>query len=156
VRRYSGAVRSRAACWALAKGDGRFFSAVFTAPSTFEGDPVRWITNFCVSSALLIAGTTVSAQGISVLAAFYGQSCGAAHANVTAQVKAKCDNQTNCQYRVDVGSLGDPAPNCPKNFVVLFGCTGQPPARLVQLPAEATGRTAVLSCVVLQGPAQPQ
>ena len=127
------------------------------SPFTTQGDLMRpSFKSLCFSAALWMVSQAANAEGITVLTALYGQSCGAAHANVTAQVKLRCDRQASCQYRVEVGTLGDPAPNCPKNFVVLFGCPGQTPVRLVQLPGEASGRTAVLSCVVPQGPAQPQ
>jgi hypothetical protein len=125
-------------------------------PNNPEGACMRWINKFCLAATLLFGATAVSAQGITVLTALYGQSCGAAYADVTAQVKLRCDNQANCQYRIDTGTLGDPAFSCPKNFVALFACSGQAPVRLVQVAAEASGRTAVLSCAVPHGPAQPQ
>jgi hypothetical protein len=103
-------------------------------------------------SALLCAAGAVQAQEVNVLTAWYGQSCGAAHGNVTAHVKSRCDGKRQCDYRVDVATLGDAAPNCSKNLVVLYSCKGQPPVRLAQLPAEAHGRNLVLNCAV---PAQP-
>lgn len=103
-------------------------------------------------SALLSATGTVLAQEVNVLTAWYGQSCGTAHGNVTAHVKSRCDGKRQCDYRVDVAALGDAAPNCSKNFVVLFSCKSQPLVRLAQLPSESHGRNLVLNCAL---PAQP-
>ena len=100
---------------------------------------------------LLIAGAA-QAQEVNVLTAWYGQSCGAAHGNVTAHVKSRCDGKRQCDYRVDVVALGDAAPNCSKNLVVLYGCKGQTSVRLAQLPAEAHGRNLVLNCAAAQQP----
>lgn len=100
---------------------------------------------------LLLTGAA-QAQEVNVLTAWYGQTCGAAHGNVTAHVKSRCDGKRQCDYRVDVAALGDAAPNCSKNFVVLYGCKGQPSVRLAQLPAEAHGRNLVLNCAPPQQP----
>jgi opacity protein-like surface antigen len=103
----------------------------------------------------LAAAGAAQAQEVNVLTAWYGQSCGAAHGNVTAHVKSRCDGRRQCDYAVDVAALGDAAPNCSKNFVVLYGCRGQPAVRLAQLPAEAHGRVAVISCAPPPAPPQP-
>lgn len=95
--------------------------------------------------ALPAAGA--SANEIGVLTAWYGQSCGTAHGNVTSHVKASCDRKPTCNYRVDVNTLGDSAPGCRKNMVVLYGCAGEGSVRLAQLPAEASGSILPLSCV---------
>ena len=98
-------------------------------------------------AALLgLSASLAQAADIDVLTAWYGQSCGAAHGNVTAHVKWRCDNRARCDYAVDVDTLGDPAPHCQKNFVVLYTCQGRPAVRLAQLPAEAHGNTLTLSC----------
>lgn len=86
------------------------------------------------------------AQGVTVLTAWYGQSCGAAHGNVTAHVKSRCDGKAPCSYPVDAATLGDAAPGCAKNLVVLYACPGQTAVRLAQLPAEAHGKTLTLAC----------
>jgi hypothetical protein len=95
--------------------------------------------------ALPAAGA--NANEINVLTAWYGQSCGTAHGNVTSHVKASCDRKPSCEYRVDVNTLGDSAPGCRKNMIVMYGCAGQGNVRLAQLPAEAHGNTLPLSCV---------
>ncbi len=51
-----------------------------------------------------------------------------------------------CNYPVDAATLGDPAPGCAKNLIVVFACQGQNAVRLSQLQAEANGRTLVLAC----------
>ena len=97
--------------------------------------------------ALALAGPVAAqAQGVTVLSAWYGQSCGAAHGNVTALIKSRCDGKAPCNYPVDVNALGDAAPGCAKNLVVLFACPGQTTVRLAQLPAEAHGKTLTLAC----------
>lgn len=103
--------------------------------------------------ACLLSGVSAAqAQEVNVLTAWYGQSCGAAHGNVTAHVKSRCDGKRQCDYGVDVVALGDAAPNCSKNFVVLYSCKGQAAVRLAQLPAESHGRNLVLSCAAPQQP----
>ena len=102
----------------------------------------------------LAAALPASAQpsDVSVLTAWYGQTCNAAHGNVTAHVKSRCDGRRQCDYRVDAGTLGDPAPNCAKNFIVVYACAGQGPVRLAQLPAEAHGQIISLGCSAPQQP----
>jgi hypothetical protein len=112
--------------------------------------------SFGVLGALLLAAAGAAhGQEVNVLTAWYGQSCGAQHGNVTAHVKSRCDGRRQCDYAVDVATLGDAAPNCSKNFVVLYTCRGQSPVRLAQLPAEAHGRVATISCAPAPPPAQP-
>jgi len=48
--------------------------------------------------------------------------------------------------------LGDAAPNCSKNFVVLYGCKGQPDVRLAQCLQKPMGRKLVLNCGVQSQP----
>jgi hypothetical protein len=100
---------------------------------------------FLVSMGLA-ASSAALANELNILSAWYGQSCGTAPGNVTSHVKAACDRKPTCQYGVDVNALGDSAPGCRKNFVVLYGCAGQASVRLAQLPAEASGASVNLSC----------
>lgn len=99
-----------------------------------------------IAASALLLGTCAWANEVNVLTAWYGQSCGAAHGNVTAHVKSRCDGRQVCLYGVDAPSLGDPAPGCAKNLIVVFACQGQTAVRLSQLQAEANGRTLVLAC----------
>ncbi len=88
-----------------------------------------------------------AAGDITVLTAWYGQSCGTTHGNVTAHVQSRCNGRRSCNYPVEVQTLGDPSPGCQKNFVVLYTCSDATTVRLVQLTAEASGRLVELSCV---------
>lgn len=87
-----------------------------------------------------------NANEINVLNAWYGQSCGTFPGNVTSHVKASCDRRASCSYAVSADQLGDSAPGCGKNFIVLYGCAGQAAVRLAQLPGEASGKTLAFSC----------
>ncbi|MFM2054973.1 MAG: hypothetical protein RL456_3010 [Pseudomonadota bacterium] len=99
-----------------------------------------------LAGAALAALPALAAAEITVLTAWYGQSCGTSHGNVTAHVQSRCNGRRTCSYPVHVDALGDPAPGCSKNFVVLYACKGQAPVRLSQIPAEAHGRTVELNC----------
>jgi hypothetical protein len=50
-----------------------------------------------------------------------------------------------CDYTVDYRVIGDPAPNCRKTYTASYWC-GDGVLRYVNLPAEATGSAAQLSC----------
>jgi hypothetical protein len=72
--------------------------------------------------------------GISVISGTYGRSCGVREGNVTRDLATACNGRGDCQYTVDVNRLGDPAPNCRKDFVATWQCpdgqrhsTGAPP-----------------------------
>jgi hypothetical protein len=109
------------------------------------------MTSFCPRAALWLALGAAGAawagpNEIDVLTAWYGQSCGTAHGNVTSHVKASCDGKQSCPYAVNLQVVGDSAPGCRKNFIVLFACSGQRDTRLAQLPGEASGSTLTISC----------
>lgn len=106
------------------------------------------------AAALLtgLAAAPAAANNINVLTGWYGASCNTQHGNVTAHVKSRCDGRANCTYTVDAGTLGDPAPNCSKSFLVLYACQGQAEVRLAQLPAEAHGRPITFGCEVKRLP----
>ena len=117
---------------------------------------VSWARAWVLGTALAAAcSTAVLANEVNVQTAWYGQSCGAQHGNVTAHVKSRCDGRASCDYRVDALTLGDPAPNCAKNFVVLYACRGQANLRLAQVGAEANGRNLALSCAPPPQPVAP-
>ena len=104
---------------------------------------------------LALAASPAAAAGINVLTAWYGQSCNTQHGNVSAHVKSRCDGKTSCGYTVDANALGDPAPGCAKNFVVLYACQGQAELHLAQLAAESHGRAINLSCEPKRPGTQP-
>ncbi len=106
--------------------------------------PIRFAL---LSLAILTATVAVAGPNeVNVLTAWYGQSCGTAHGNVTSHVKASCDGKVACTYNVNLQVVGDSAPGCRKNFIVLYACTGQSDARLAQLPGEASGNSVAISC----------
>lgn len=99
-------------------------------------------------AALLLSTAAAQAGPVKVLSGWYGASCNTPPGNVTKLVRSVCDGQMNCNYRVDVTDLGDPAPNCKKNFIVLFQCQGDERVRLGQINREANERSVSLNCNV--------
>lgn len=96
-----------------------------------------------------------SEPGINVLAATYGattQSVGGAvcnkiaTGNATQEVSNLCNGRSDCSYAISVSALGDPSPNCKKNFVVTYTCGTDQTQKNVTVPGEANGQTANLSC----------
>jgi hypothetical protein len=96
--------------------------------------------------ALAASAAHAGPNEVNVLTAWYGQSCGTAHGNVTSHVKASCDGKQACNYAVNLQVVGDSAPGCRKNFIVLYACSGRTDARLAQQPGEASGSTVAISC----------
>jgi peptidoglycan/LPS O-acetylase OafA/YrhL len=89
----------------------------------------------------------VVARGMSGLSATYGSNCGARVGNATQSVAAACNSRSNCSYSVSVERLGDPAPDCGKDFVVLYSCLSENVTRRQEVPGEAGFGTIVdLSC----------
>jgi peptidoglycan/LPS O-acetylase OafA/YrhL len=94
---------------------------------------------------------------ISVLIASYGLNCRdfpvpanfpklTTPGNVTASVKQACDGRVQCNYIVDAFELGDPANGCSKDFSAEYFCTRLQETKTAFLPAEANGRSIVLTC----------
>jgi hypothetical protein len=83
---------------------------------------------------------------IDVLEASYGLSCKAQRGNASLKVDKACTGLGRCRYVVDHLQLGDPAPGCPKDFEVLWACTGGQQPRRATLPPEASGNAVELSC----------
>jgi hypothetical protein len=106
-----------------------------------------------------LAGMVVLCVGcsrpeISVVSATYGANCGAPAGNATAPVRAACDGQSACTYRIDVRELGDPMTGCAKNFAVTFRCSGEEPIRTTGVQPEAgLGTLLSLGC---RGTAPPR
>jgi hypothetical protein len=98
-------------------------------------------------AAVACASVAAGPNEVNVLTAWYGQSCGTAHGNVTSHVKSSCDGKQSCNYAVNLQVVGDSAPGCRKNFIVLYACTGHSDARLAQLPGEASGSSVAISCL---------
>ena len=99
-----------------------------------------------------------NASVIHVVDATYGQTCrdfvppsGRPNlvkvGNFTAALTSACDKaKTTCLFAVDAVKLGDPAPGCSKDFVASWRCGSDPKVHDFYLAAEASGRSALLSC----------
>lgn len=97
-------------------------------------------------------------NGVNVISATYGGTivpiynwCGpVAEGNATGAVHAACQGRKNCDYTVNVGILGDPAPGCWKSFSVTYQCAQNANAtRTVSVggyTGEANGQTVTMSC----------
>jgi len=99
------------------------------------------------------ASTAGSAAGVGleIVSASYGANCGAPIGNVTQAVQGACKSSTSsCDYRVDVGILGDPAPGCAKEFSAQISClaeAGNKSVKSVRVPPEAgLGSQVQLGC----------
>ena len=83
---------------------------------------------------------------ILVRSATYGAGCGAPAGNVTDKVQSACGGKPSCDYQVDTGNLGDPAPGCGKDFSVEYSCNGNSSVQKATLPGEASGHSLHLAC----------
>ena len=88
----------------------------------------------------------LSTGDLVVRSATYGANCGAQAANVSENVKEACNGAGVCDYKVDVNTLGDPAPGCGKDFSVEYACGANSAARTAHLSGEANGKTVKLTC----------
>ena len=107
-------------------------------------------------SAVDTAASPTAQYPLSVVEATYGANCkdfvvpapGAntvAIGNATAAVVAACANKTGaCDFVVDVGALGDPAPVCAKEFDVKWNCGSE--SRSAHLDGEANTGKVTLAC----------
>jgi hypothetical protein len=67
--------------------------------------------------------------------------------NFTAALTSACDKaKTTCLFAVDAVQLGDPADGCAKDFIANWRCGNDPKVHQFYLSAEASGRSALLSC----------
>ena len=99
-----------------------------------------------------------NASVIHVVEATYGQSCKdfmpppghtnqVKAGNATAELTKACDTKkATCIYEVDDTKIGDPATGCGKDFIAIWRCGGDPQVHRLFLPAEASGRSVLLSC----------
>ena len=94
-------------------------------------------------------------DGITVESATYGETTtpkyvancsNIAEGNATQQVSNLCNGHPTCTFPVDVGTLGDPAKGCLKNFKVNYTCGASQETRTTTVPAEANGKGAELDC----------
>ena len=89
---------------------------------------------------------------IRVVGGTYGGNCRATRGNSTISVAAECNGRTTCEYAVHVGTLGDPALGCVKDFVAEWTCGSSNTvhrAEAVPTGSEAgLGSIVTLSCPV--------
>jgi hypothetical protein len=86
---------------------------------------------------------------IKVVAATYGGNCGAGYGNVTTQIAEICDGEAACEFVIDVRVLGDPAPNCRKDYSAEWQCGRDPQRGYARVDPEAgLGSKIVLRCPV--------
>lgn len=63
-------------------------------------------------------------KAIRIVNATYGGSCGVPAGNAIRDMAARCNGKASCTYTVSYRVLGDPAPNCKKDFRAKFSCGG--------------------------------
>lgn len=62
-------------------------------------------------------------MAICVLGAVYGRNCrGQYGANVTDDLIRQCQGRDYCVYRIDYRQIGDPSPNCGKDYHARYIC----------------------------------
>ncbi|HKN22082.1 MAG TPA: hypothetical protein VJX73_11725 [Terracidiphilus sp.] len=118
-----------------------------------------------VTVALLItcAMQAKGADTISVVSGTYGGNCKAPVGNKTSFLAKACNGQTECNYKVDVSTIGDPAVGCRKDYVAKWRCgssaaihsaTAAPEAgygSIVKLACAATSSSpAITGAILLQ------
>jgi 4-amino-4-deoxy-L-arabinose transferase-like glycosyltransferase len=93
----------------------------------------------------------LTSGGIAIIEATYGFNCNTATravvaGNMTTALKWRCNRRVSCSYEIDVVGLdGDPAPQCAKDFSTVWTCEDGL-HRQQSIPAEANGKTVLLSC----------
>ncbi|MDH3309277.1 MAG: hypothetical protein OEM48_03745 [Gammaproteobacteria bacterium] len=75
---------------------------------------------------------------VKVVMGTFGASCGAKPGNATAQVARACDGLALCDFTIVPVLLGDPFPNCAKNFSAEWICGAGGAVYTVSLPAHAS------------------
>ena len=142
----------------------------FGDPAPFCGKDFR-ITWNCSGDAVLHAATipaeatgrTVSLRcnsgpRVEVLEATYGGNCrgklapggvgfAVTQGNMTKPLVDRCNFADGpCSTIVELGQMPDPAPQCSKDFEVLWKCSGDKTQRKSRIKPEALGKALTLSC----------
>jgi hypothetical protein len=94
-------------------------------------------------------------SGLNIRSATYGGNCGAGPGNATKVLARACNGRTDCDYKVDVGRLGDPAHGCGKDFVASYSCAPDTTPLEKALPAEA-GRGSILNLTCASAGSEPK
>ncbi len=110
-----------------------------------------------IAGVLGICGCAVSVQPTSgqgyhhirVIAATYGENCGAPYGNVTDHLAEICNGRERCEYFINLAVIGDPAPGCMKAYFAEWQCGHDPHRGVIRVPAEAGINTRIeLGCPV--------
>jgi hypothetical protein len=73
--------------------------------------------------------------------------------NATAALIRACTGKAHCQFTVEAGMVGDPAPGCDKDFSATYRCGPQDSAsKVVRVEGEAGGGMVVLDCGGVETP----
>jgi peptidoglycan/LPS O-acetylase OafA/YrhL len=113
----------------------------------FLGIPPVLALLFSFAPAIYTATSSMEGAGIQIISASYGRNCGALPGNVTKRLQNACNRHADCQYRVDVAVIGDPAAFCLKAFLVEYECLPNRARLSKTLPGEAgLGSLLVLDC----------
>jgi TonB family protein len=86
-----------------------------------------------------------SAETIAVRSGTYGSICGQPKGNETKHLAQVCDGKRGCDYTVDHSVIGDPAPNCRKDYIAEWDC-GSVAYRASAEPEAGLGSVVRLSC----------
>ena len=82
-----------------------------------------------------------------VESATYGGNCGAPAGNDTANLQSACQGKQSCSYQVAYWLIGDPVPDCAKNYVATYYCPWISEQRTAVVAPEAGyGSIVSLSC----------
>jgi hypothetical protein len=86
---------------------------------------------------------------IRVIAATFGENCGVPYGNVTNHLAETCNGKRLCEYIIDYRAIGDPVPNCRKNYIAEWQCGNDPEKGVITVPESARGTPSiVLRCPV--------
>lgn len=108
------------------------------------------VAPFLIAGAFLLFDAYINRAAnpnIIITSATYGANCGAPNGNATKHIQFKCRRGLVCDYLIHVKFLGDPAPNCPKDFRVEYRCKGGSGVSPIFVPGEAgLGSRITLRC----------
>ena len=91
-------------------------------------------------------------MAIRVLSAVYGQNCRSQRsgqyggANVTNDLVRQCQGRDYCVYQIDYRQIGDPSPNCGKDYHARYICRDGGGEHYVAAQPEASGQSVILDC----------
>ena len=84
-------------------------------------------------------------NAIQIKSATYGyNNCGSNGSNQTSNLSAACNDKSSCSYSIDHTRIGDPAPECPKQYNYTWCCNSE--CKNVVEAGEASGKTINLRC----------